>query len=42
MQNTKAKLKTLPGIYEIIDGRVSISKIRDVSIEDLWEEKKSN
>lgn len=34
-KNTKAKLKTLPGIYEIIDGRVSISKIRDVSIEDL-------
>lgn len=34
-KNTKAKLKTLPGIYEIIDGKVSISKIRDVSIEDL-------
>jgi FlaA1/EpsC-like NDP-sugar epimerase len=29
------KLKTIPGIYEIIEGKVSISKIRDVNIEDL-------
>lgn len=34
-KNTSAKLKTLPGIYEIIDGKVNISKIRDVNIEDL-------
>ncbi|WP_125152728.1 polysaccharide biosynthesis protein [Clostridium rectalis] len=34
-KDTNAKLKTLPGIYEIIDGKVSISKIRDVNIEDL-------
>lgn len=29
------KLKTLPGIYELINGRVSVSQIRDVQIEDL-------
>lgn len=34
-KDTKCKLKTLPGIYEIIDGKVNISKLRDVSIEDL-------
>lgn len=33
--NTKCKIKTIPGIYELIDGRVSIKKIRDVEIEDL-------
>ncbi len=34
-QQTKCKLKTLPGIYEIIDGKVDIKKIRDVEIDDL-------
>lgn len=34
-KNTKCKIKTIPGIYELIDGRVSIKKIRDVEIEDL-------
>lgn len=34
-KNTNAKLKTLPGIYEIIDSKVSVNKIRDVNIEDL-------
>lgn len=34
-QQTKCKLKTLPGIYEIIDGKVDIKKIRNVEIEDL-------
>jgi len=34
-KKTNCKLKTLPGIYEIIDGTVNISKLRDVSIEDL-------
>ena len=34
-KNTKARLKILPGIYEIIDGEVSVKKIRDVKIEDL-------
>ncbi|HCX64716.1 MAG TPA: nucleoside-diphosphate sugar epimerase [Eubacteriaceae bacterium] len=34
-RQTKAKVKILPGIYEIIGGRVSISQVRDVQIEDL-------
>ena len=34
-KNTKCKLKTIPGIYEIIDGKVDVKKIRDVQIEDL-------
>lgn len=29
------KLKTIPGIYEIVEGKVNISKIRDINIEDL-------
>ncbi len=32
---TKCKLKIVPGIYELIDGKVSIKQIRDVQIEDL-------
>lgn len=32
---TKCKTKTIPGIYEIIEGKVDIKKIRDVDIEDL-------
>ncbi|HSQ89124.1 nucleoside-diphosphate sugar epimerase/dehydratase [Romboutsia sp.] len=34
-KSTKCKLKTIPGIFEIIDGKVDIKKIRDVDIEDL-------
>lgn len=34
-KNTKTKTKTIPGIYEIIDGKVNVTKIRDVQIEDL-------
>lgn len=34
-RKTKCKLKILPGMYELIDGQVSIKKIRDVQIEDL-------
>jgi FlaA1/EpsC-like NDP-sugar epimerase len=29
------KVRTIPGLYEILDGRVEISRIRDVQIEDL-------
>ena len=29
------KVQIIPGLYEILSGRVSISKIRDVAIEDL-------
>ena len=34
-KETKCKVKTIPGIYEIIDGKVDIKKIRNVEIEDL-------
>jgi FlaA1/EpsC-like NDP-sugar epimerase len=34
-KQTNCKLKTLPGVYEMIDGNVNLSKIRDVNIEDL-------
>lgn len=34
-RKTKCKLKILPGVYELIDEKVSIKKIRDVQIEDL-------
>lgn len=34
-QETKCKVKTLPSISEIVNGKVSIQSIRDVSIEDL-------
>ena len=29
------KVRIIPGLYEILDGRVQISRIRDVNIEDL-------
>mgnify|MGYP002152324956 CR=1 FL=1 len=32
---TGAHLKIVPGIYELIDGKVSIKELRDVAIEDL-------
>ena len=34
-KTTKCKLKTLPGVYELINEKVKINKIRDVQIEDL-------
>lgn len=34
-QTTHCKVKTLPGINDLIDNNVSLSNIRDVSIEDL-------
>jgi FlaA1/EpsC-like NDP-sugar epimerase len=34
-KQTKCKLKTLPGVYELINEEVSIKKIRNVSIEDI-------
>ncbi len=34
-KDTDCKLKTIPGLYEIIDGKVNITKLRDVNIEDL-------
>ena len=32
---TGAKLKTLPGIYEMVDNGISVNSIRDVRLEDL-------
>ncbi|MBC8590119.1 polysaccharide biosynthesis protein [Lachnospiraceae bacterium NSJ-29] len=34
-KQTRCKLKILPGYYELIDGKVSIKKIRDVDISDV-------
>lgn len=34
-KETKCELKILPGIYQLIDGEVSISQLREVEIEDL-------
>lgn len=34
-KKTKCKTKILPGVYELIDEKVSVKKIRDVEIEDL-------
>lgn len=34
-KETKCKLRIIPGVYEIIDGKVDIKKIRDFQIEDL-------
>ncbi|MGB4287538.1 MAG: nucleoside-diphosphate sugar epimerase/dehydratase [Tepidanaerobacteraceae bacterium] len=32
---TKCKLRILPGVYELLDGKLSIKRLRDVKIEDL-------
>ena len=32
---TKCKIKVLPGIFQLMNGDVSISKLRDIDIEDL-------
>ncbi|NLN15607.1 MAG: polysaccharide biosynthesis protein, partial [Tissierellia bacterium] len=34
-KETKCKVKIVPGMYELIDGQVTIKKIRDVEIGDL-------
>ena len=34
-QATPASLKILPGIFELIDGRVSVNQIREVRVEDI-------
>ncbi len=33
--NTGVRLRTLPGVYELIDGKVRVDQIRDVQVEDL-------
>ncbi len=32
---TKCKLRIVPGVYELLDGKVSIKRLRDVRIDDL-------
>ena len=34
-KETKCRVQTLPGVYELIDGKVNVQQIRDVEIEDL-------
>ncbi len=34
-KNLKVKIKTLPGVYELVDGKVSVKQLRDIQIEDL-------
>ncbi|MDD3165315.1 MAG: nucleoside-diphosphate sugar epimerase/dehydratase [Oscillospiraceae bacterium] len=34
-QQTACRLKTLPGIYQLVDGEVSMSKVRKVEVTDL-------
>jgi FlaA1/EpsC-like NDP-sugar epimerase len=34
-KQTKCKIQIIPGIFELIDGKVSLKKVRDVSYEDL-------
>lgn len=34
-KKTKCTIKTVPGLYELIDGKVSISQLRNVDLEDL-------
>ena len=35
IKNKEVKIKILPGLYELVDGKVSVSRIREVRIEDL-------
>lgn len=35
VKNKELKIKTLPGLYELVDGKVSVSRIRNIRIEDL-------
>ena len=34
-QETHAKIKILPGVFDLIDGNVTVNEIRDVQVEDL-------
>jgi FlaA1/EpsC-like NDP-sugar epimerase len=35
IKNKEVKIKTLPGLYELVDGKISVSRIRNIRIEDL-------
>ena len=34
-KDLKVRMKTLPGVYELVDGKVSVKQLRDIQIEDL-------
>lgn len=34
-KDTNCKIRSLPGMYQLVNGEVSISKLRDVEVEDL-------
>lgn len=34
-KDTECKLRVLPGIYQLVNGEVNVSKLRDVEVEDL-------
>lgn len=34
-QQTGCKVQVIPGIYEMVDGKISVSKLREVQIQDL-------
>ena len=34
-QKTNCKVRSLPGMYQLVNGEVSVSKLRDIDIEDL-------
>lgn len=34
-EQAKVKCRTLPGVYEILEGRVTLSQVRDVEVEDI-------
>ena len=34
-KDTNCKLRSLPGMYQLVNGEVSISKLRDIEVEDL-------
>ncbi len=34
-RDLKVKIKTLPGVYELVNGKVSVKQLRDIQIEDL-------
>ncbi len=34
-KDTECKLRTLPGVYQLVNGEVSVSQLKDVDVEDL-------
>ena len=34
-KNTHCKMRALPGMYQLVNGEVNVSRLRDVEVEDL-------